>query len=211
MKAIISFANNKGNYYQALSRLADSVKDNFDGEFMAFMGEASIGAPWHFVNPYAFKIYAFLKAREMGYTQVLYLDSSVYAVANVQPIFDLIEKDGYFMQEAGHYVQEWTSPSVLRAYEVQPEPKLTMYSAGITGLNFNNPDAVAFFDDWSKGMLAGHFKGDWKTHRHDMSVASILAHKYGFKYQSGNEYVQYWSEQHPEPKNETICLMLRGM
>src|SRR4051812_44561198 len=101
MKAIVSFANENGNYLRAMDRLKASLEGRFDGEFFGFVNESSVDAPPHHENPYAFKLYAIDKVRKMGYNQILYLDSSCYAIENLQPIFDIIERKGYFMQEAG--------------------------------------------------------------------------------------------------------------
>lgn len=87
-KAIVSLATERGNYYQGIARLADSLKDRSPGiDFIGFMGEESVGAPKHLGNPYAFKVYALRHVIELGYDQVLWLDSSVVAIRDVSPVF----------------------------------------------------------------------------------------------------------------------------
>src|ERR1043165_2591555 len=115
MNCIISFANHRGNYLKALGRLENSLRGRFDGQFIGYRNEASIGSPLHEYNPYAFKVHAFRAARKAGYTKILYLDSSVFAVADVNSIFELIERDGHVMQEAGHYVRDWCNDETLAA------------------------------------------------------------------------------------------------
>src|SRR5664279_5173232 len=101
---IISFANNRGNYYRALARLQQSMDRHWNGDFIGFTDELSVGAPLHLDNPYAFKIYCFREALRRGYREILYVDSSVFAVRNVSPVFEIMRKDGYIMQESGHYI-----------------------------------------------------------------------------------------------------------
>ena len=224
-RAIVSFANERGNYLQAQQRLKDSLIGFTDADFIAIKGEDSINAPKHSKNPYAFKLYAIEQAIDRGYTSVLYLDTSAYAVSNIDAIFDIIERDGYFMEEAGHYAGTWTNDRALEYFEIDRDEamKIPMYSAGFTGLDFSNDIAVKFFNLWGKSMVNGCFKGQWDNrgltesvdircegHRHDMSCASIIAYQLGMKYQSGGSYFQYASLE--DKKNiDTVCFYVQGL
>lgn len=224
-KCILSFANHRGRYVQNLARLSESLRTNFDGDFLGFIGEASVGAPPHEQNPYAFKIYAFQKAIDAGYTQVLWLDSSCFAIKNVKPIFEEIEKSGYIMQEAGHYMGTWTNDKALAYFGVTRDEAMTMLmygNAGFLGLNFEHGIANAFFDKWRAAMAGGCFKGEWnndnhtesddercKGHRHDMSCGSIIANQLGMKYKPGNEWLQY-AGPYDQTANETIIIKAQG-
>jgi len=210
---IISFANNRGNYYAALARLRLSLANNWSGDFIGFTDEHTIGAPPHMENPYAFKIYCFRKALEQGYRQILYVDSSVYAVRNINPIFDIIMRDGYIMQEAGQYTRTWTNQATLDYFGLQREDlgDQVMYgNAGFLGLNFDDLTAMRFFIDWEAAMLAGMFKGSWNDHRHDMACGSIIANRLGMKFQKGDEILEYASPEDPI-KNDTIIFKAQGL
>ncbi len=223
---IISFANNRGNYIKGLERLGQSLKGRFDGDFIPFYGEESIGAPLHLENPYAFKIYGFLHALERGYTNILWLDSSVYAINDCEFIFDIIENEGYIMQEAGAYIGEWTNDNALNYFGVSRDsamPMLMYGNAGFLGLSFRSDIAVQFFSQWRRSMLDGMFKGAWnnnnqtesqdprcKGHRHDMSCGSIMANQLGMKYKSGNDYLNY-AAPNETPRNETVIFFAQGL
>lgn len=213
MKAIVTLANNKGNYRQGLARLSDSLRNNFDGDFFGYTDEKQVGAPKHSENMYAFKIYAIDAVRAMGYTQILWLDSSVYAVANVQPVFDVIEQEGYIMQEAGHYVGDWCNERTLRYFGITREEanKMLMYgNAGFLGLNFDNDLAAEFFKGWKIAMEDGQFIGDWSDHRHDMTCGSIIANDLGMKYKKGDEWLQY-AGIYDKIANDTIIFKAAGL
>lgn len=213
MKAIVTLANNKGNYRQGLARLSDSLRNNFDGDFFGYTDERQVGAPLHGDNPYAFKIYAIEKVREMGYTQILWLDSSCYAVAPVQPVFDVIEQQGYIMQEAGHYVGDWCNDFTLEYFGLNRDEakKMLMYgNAGFLGLNFNSHKAESFFEAWEESMLAGCFIGSWDNHRHDMTCGSIIANRIGMHYKKGDEWLQYGGI-YDKPANDTIIFKAQGI
>jgi len=222
-RAIVSFANENGNYIKAQQRLRNSLNGKTDADLLMFVGENSINAPLHSKIPYAFKIYSILRAYEMGYTSILYLDTSAYAIADANPIFEIIERDGYFMEEAGHYCGTWTNDKTLNYFDITRDQamNMTMYSAGFTGLDFTNVIAREFFGKWTATM--SFFNGQWNNlaeteskdkrcqgHRHDMSCASIIANQLGMKYQSGGSYFQYAAPDDIKLK-ESVIFYVQGM
>lgn len=223
---IISFANKNGNYAKGLARLSDSLRNNFDGDFLAWTHENSLGAPLHIDNPYAFKIYAFEKAINAGYQNILWLDSSCFAIKNIQPIFEHIETNGYIMQDAGHYVGTWTNDKALEYFRMSRDEAMNIKcygNAGLLGLNFNNYKAESFFDAWHSAMQCGLFKGNWynenKTesndqrclgHRHDLSCGSILAYRNEMQLQPGDQWLQY-AGIYDETLNNNIYFKAQGI
>lgn len=212
--AIISFANNRGNYYKALDRLEQSLKDvGFTGTFIGYRDEASIGAPLHIDNPYAFKIFCFAKARVNGFKKIIYVDSAVWAIKNPDVLFELLEDNGYLMQEAGHFVRDWCNEETAKHYGLTEKEKteMLMYgNAGFLGLNFGYAIAEQFFFSWNIGMMQGFFKGSWENHRHDMTVGSILANRMGMKYIKGDMILQYGNENTPL-NNDSIIFKASGL
>jgi hypothetical protein len=212
MKAIVSLANERGNYYKGLCRLGESLRGNFDGDFFGFMGEHSVGAPKHHANHYAFKIYAIDHVKKLGYRQILWLDSSVWAIKNVYPVFHKIQDQGYIMQEAGQFVGQWCNQRTLDYAGLTREIANTMPcygNAGLLGLNFESAIADIFFNRWKKYMEDGQFNGSWKDHRHDLTCGSIIANDLGMKYEPGNEILQY-AGPNDEVLNDTIIFKAQG-
>jgi len=206
--AIISFANNRGNYYKGLERLESSLKRvNFSGIFIGYKDEESIGAPLHVDNPYAFKIFCFAKTRAKGFKKIIYVDASVFAVDNPDCLFNILDRQGYLMQEAGHYVRDWCNQRTKDHYNLSEEElsSFLMYgNAGLLGLDFNYPIAEQFFISWNIGMLYGLFKGSWLDHRHDMTVGSIIANRMNMKFIKGDQILQYASEDEKVNNNSII-------
>ena len=64
-RAIVSFANSKANYATSLARLSDSLRNNFDGDFISYINEKSLNIPSHEQSNYGFKIAAMDKCIEM--------------------------------------------------------------------------------------------------------------------------------------------------
>ncbi len=200
MRTVISLFTS--GYANSAKRLATSLVKHCQEYKMIIMGEETVGAPPHSQNPYAFKVYAFEEALKKGFTQILWVDSSLYAVADVKPIFDLIERDGYMMQEAGHMVGDWINGRTLDyfGYTRYETMNMRMFTAGFLGLDFTNQEAVTFFERWREAMMDGQFIGSWTDHRHDMTCGSVIAHEMGLKYQPGDTLLQYAAPEAPLQK-----------
>jgi hypothetical protein len=227
-RVIVSFANERGNYMQALKRLWDSTVSYAESDFLPLVGESTIGAPKHGENPYAFKIYGIEKALSLGYRKILWLDSSCYLIRSAAPIWEEIEEHGYIAQYAGCHVSTWTNDKALSYFGITREEadSMEMYgNAGFLGLNFDNPIASEFFEQWKQSMLNGLFKGNWNNndntesndlscrgHRHDMSCGSIVANKLGMnkRYKRGDEWLEY-APPETDPKNDTIIIKAQGL
>lgn len=226
-RAIVSFANSNGYYMQRLARLSDSLRNNFDGDFLGFVHEATIGAPLHSEAPYEFKVHAIQKAKKEGYTSVLWLDSSVFAIANVNPIFERLETQGLVFQEAGHMLGTWSNDATLNYFGITRDKAMNLPmigNAGFLGFDFNNTLAEKFFSSWANSMNAGLFKGQWtneltseskdkrcKGHRHDMSCSSAIVHQMGLfdLAYKGDEVLQY-AGPYDKTLNDTIILKAQG-
>lgn len=212
-RCVVNLVTNE-HYQKGQDRLKEHLLTRFDGTLFAILGEHIVGAPLHYENPYAFKIYAIEKAREVGYEQILWLDASVYPVKDISPVFDWLTEKGIFMEEAGHYAGTWAPPYVLKYFGITKAEAMTMpmFSAGFVGFDFLNPISVEFFAEWKEAMLNGMFKGNWEDSRHDMTAGSIIANKQGLVslYSSGGQFFAYIGTGFGEPKESVVC-HLKGM
>jgi len=202
-------------HHKGQTRLKHSLQGRFDGQVFLFDSEYFLpGCPKHSDNPYAFKIYAIEYARMYGYDQILWLDASVFAIKPVQPIFDWIEKNGLFMEEAGHLVGSWCPENVREYFKISRTSanNMPMFSAGFTGIDFTNPAGLKFFELWKKSMLDGMFKGSWANHRHDMTCGSIIANLHGYHklYSPGGNFFAYAGPGYTAP-NETVLFHVQGI
>lgn len=226
--AVVCFANSTGRYLQGQERLRQTVMGYSSNivDWLAYNNEAAIGSPSHKENPYAFKLYAIMKAREAGYDKILYLDASVYAIRPIDPVIAEIENNGYIMQEAGCLVGVWANDRCLEYFNLDRDEAMGMMmygNAGFLGLNFEHKTAQQFFESWLQSCKDGIFKGGWRNdnnqesqdprcngHRHDMVCGSIIANQLDMKYVSGNEWLQY-APPHTPPKNEKIYFKAQGL
>jgi hypothetical protein len=191
-------------------RLKKSLAGKFRGDFHSWIGEDKVGSPPHGENPYAFKVYSFEKVRGK-YEQVLWLDSSIWLVKPIFPIFKIIGEKGYFMEEAGHWLGRWINEKTLKYYGITREEamKIPMFSAGVLGLDFTNKKAKEFYRLWKSDCEAGLFVGDHRNHRHDMTCASFRAYQLGMKFERGGTHLAYIGKAYGKPP-ESACLHLQG-
>ena len=204
MKAIINLSS--PTYKSGQTRLKDSLIGKTDADYFEFTDESEVGAPKHADNNYAFKVYAIEKIRNIGYTQVLWLDASIFAVSSVEPIFNLIKRHGHFAEDSGNNCGNWCNDRSLEYVGISRDEamEVTMISSGVLGFNFNNETTNKFFESWKQSMLNGMFIGRWdnqlKTesqdercmgHRHDQSLASLYLDKYNMWISKGNTKLVY--------------------
>jgi len=224
-KVILNLAT--GNYIVGQNRLRQTLSGFYDGDLLFFTEESQFNSPTHKENPYAFKTYAFQHAINLGYKKILWLDASIYAIKNISPVWEIIEKKGYIMQEAGWNCGQWSNDKSLEYFGIERDyaMKMPMYgNAGLLGLNVEKELPKLFFDRWHKASKDGVFKGAWNNtnnsesndirclgHRHDMSTGSIIANLLGMDFISSSEIMQYGSAPFESVLNDTICLKAYGI
>lgn len=206
----VNFATDQ--FKKGQKRLADSIVER-GGTIVTYNDYKQIGSPTHQESPYEFKIHAIFKAMQTfpEENHFLWCDASLYAVGDLSKIEKIIQEDGYFMEEAGHYVNDWCNQHARIKMEFNPdEYHYTMFSAGLVGLNRLSPIAKRFFDHWILAAGHGCFKGSWKDHRHDMTAGSIIANRLGMKYQRGGSHMAYIGPGYANPE-EGVVFYLQGI
>jgi hypothetical protein len=175
----------------------------------------SIGSPTHKESPYEFK----LNCIEGGFNHddiVLWCDSSLWRVGDLEIIENIIKQDGYFLTEAGHYVGRWCNEHTRNYFKLTPQELkqgpggMTMFSAGLVGFNMKSETAMKFLYDWKASAKAGCFKGSYIDHRHDQTAGSIIAQRMGLKYQRGGQHMAYIGAGYSEPE-PGIIFKLQGI
>jgi hypothetical protein len=205
---IVNFATHQ--YRNAQRRLMNSVQ----GKGL-FISDYPPGWPTHQESPYEFKINAIKQAMELD-DIVLWVDSSMYRIGDLSVIENFIKRDGYFMEEAGHYSGRWTNQHTREYFKVTDEEMfqglggITMFSAGLLGLDKTSPLATSFLQQWHDSAKAGCFQGSWEDHRHDMTCGSIIASRLGMKYQTGGTHLAYIGPGYSAPK-KSVVFCCQGM
>jgi len=174
-------------------------------------GSFPADCPTHLEVPFAFKPFCLAESRANGGDTLLWLDSSCVVVESLDPLFETIEANGYVLFRNGrNVVGEWSSDLALSEYGLSREDALAIpeVNACALGLNLHAPIAVQFLEAWHDAALreipfrgtperleswndyrdvkwnrSGRISADRRVrgHRHDQTVASILARRLGME------------------------------
>lgn len=233
-KVIVTFADDAGNYRKAVDRMEQSlIMNGWDGDFLPFHNYEEIGSPHHKGTidavPYAFKAHAMRTAIDRGYTDLLWLDSVVYATGSLNPVFEHIHQKGWlFFDNIGFSVGDFTSDACLKRWgwgrEYSFNMKMTMACA--YGVSMNNMHAKGMMDKYIEAASDGvSYPGDWfndrnqvsfdvrvRGHRHDQSVQSIMCQKFGLDIIKGQEtFFAYREHATRMPIAPSVCLWSEGI
>lgn len=188
--AVVSYAD--GRYTNVVNKLIKSIQLYNPGlDVLVFRTPQEIGSPPHSQNPYAFKVYAIQKARDMGYTTIIWCDSCLRAIRSLVPLIKDINKTGVYFQKDGWPCGQWSNDRALEYFGVTRDEAMNISSmyACFMAFNFNTETANEFFAKWKRACQSGIFIGRWKNdektesqdirctgHRHDQTCAELLAY-----------------------------------
>jgi len=172
------------------------------------------------VCPYNIKAAAFEEACLKGYSHILWCDSSVWAIQDPMPIFDIINEQGYYFWKSGYNCAQTVSDKALEYFGVTRDEaeKYEGCSSGIMGVNLKSEIGLNFCVDFVKAAKHGVFEGSrehdnqsedprFLFHRQDQSVASMLIGIMGLKMHDPQEHCSYYQKE----VKDSVIFLLRGM
>lgn len=138
------------------------------------------GSRLHSESPYGFKVHAIKAAYEKGYTSILWLDSPAHAVKeDISPIFDKIEKEGYYVMSHVDPLENWVGDSALFSYRLFREDLIgkNLPSGSCYGFNMLSANGYSIFEGMKYSESDGYFKSerisDNGWHRHDEAILAL--------------------------------------
>lgn len=199
-----NYSDDTGWYRAGQRRLAQHVKQQ-GIEFCPYEALPPGCLHTHTDRPYAFKPFCVLDAAaKTGRTLVLWMDSSAVPHANLQPIFDVMEKHGAFISaNFGWRCEQWTTPQqwAILGLDRKKYGVFEHCSAAVCGFDLEHPVGKSLLDEWAH--YANHtlaFVGPREINppvdqclgtRWDQTVLSLLAHKRGIPFQHNDRFVTY--------------------
>lgn len=218
-QAIINASTGDGWYPKGSERLKRSLNYvGWGGDYYVWFNRPNKSLAH--LSPYTVKVEAFEEAIAMGKTHILWCDSSVWAIKDPMPIFDIINDQGYFFWKSGFNCAQVCSDKCLDYFHVDRDTAETYpdCSTSIFGVNLNSEIGYRFITDWMYSARAGAFEGSrlhdnqsqdprFLFHRQDQACASLIAGKMGLSMQDPGEYCSYFDTKMPE----SVILALRGM
>lgn len=176
-------------YYPDGVRTSGSKMTNTKGiDLITWNDCLPIGSGPHSESPYGFKVWAIKAAYEMGYTSILWLDSPAYAVKeDISPIFDKIEKEGYYVMSHIDPLTNYVGDRALAYYEIERDDlvddnlvPLNLPSGSCYGFHFGAPRISSvgrgLFEEMFEAEKDGLFKSEIVgniVHRHDEAILAL--------------------------------------
>lgn len=215
MKVVILNVGVGGWHPKGSRRLSASIVTQ-GRDIKTWTNEYPLDCPPHAEANYAFKPYAFKWAMEQGYDIAIWMDSAVWAKKSIDPLIEIIQKQGHLLFKNGWTASDWLCDNQLECLNLTREEAKTLphMMANVMGFDLNNPMSKNFLDAWI--IYANCFSGEWTNtgkcsqdttvlgSRHDQAFASVISHKLGMEWSDPNGLISY-------NVNEDSILVTQGM
>jgi hypothetical protein len=223
MRTVVINAAWKGWYSKGQKRLVESLRDTgYTGDVLTWDNEVinSHHSPAH---PYTMKAAAWVEAIKKGYTHILWLDCSVYAIQDITPLFELINRQGKYFWKSGWNLAQSSADSDLQWAGITRDEAELLHecASGIVGMSIYAPRISTLIDLFLKANKAGicatsRFHANqssdprFRFARQDQTAMSLAFHKSGFtndQMYEQNIYSSFFQESY----NESVYLVVQGM
>lgn len=179
-KCVVSFASNGRELYnKGQLRLIKSCKDaGWDGDFLCrsldgyvdkyegvdiLLGSWPVNekfgeCPTHATIPFAFKLFIIQEAREKGYKQIVWCDSSITMETDITPVLEFAKEHGVAaFDNLNFMLSGWLSDAAQERLEISDEDLwgIKQIMACCVCFDFDNPKAEKVFDEWYERCMDG--------------------------------------------------------
>lgn len=147
-----------------------------------WVAEYPHGSKSHAESPYGFKVHAFEWAFSQGFVHVLWLDSVISLVKDPQPIFETIERDGFFCLADAEWISRTSRADLFSYHKLTPYQTRTWRAmqGSVIGFDATNDRLMAVYSEWKDQEQRGLFsKGDSPNHRWDEACLTCSLAKRG--------------------------------
>ncbi len=126
--------------------------------------------------PYAFKVAALREAQELGYEEILWLDTALHPLTNLEMIFQEIKNQGHFFTWVGTLKDNEVYHLVAAAQFLGVSKELygliPHLSSAIIGLNMKNPSAVELLETWYRETKEVYGNLTWFPEELSLAIAA---------------------------------------
>ena len=177
-KAVIICAGIGGWYSAGVRRLERTLNFEGWGGGIITWTKYPINCPTHEEMPYYMKIAAFEEAIRQGYTHILWVDASFFAVNNPMKMFDIINEQGFWFFSSGYNLAQSVNDTALNFVgKTRDEAEQqTEWASGCVGINMENPNGKNLYEKWKFYMDSGLSKGS-RLHDNQSADARFLFHR----------------------------------
>lgn len=153
-KCVITYASLNNNYIEGVHQLRRALKNvGFDGHLLYMIGgwpNIEEGDLELIDVPYAFKVAFFRAAKRLGYEQVLWLDTAIQPIKSLDPVFEQIQKTGFFLQGNNANFLSYVNKEALDYFDLSCEEASTyrIINSGLLGLNLSQIAPLEVLNEW---------------------------------------------------------------
>jgi hypothetical protein len=205
--------------FQDFSRGLNRIRNNllyfdFQGDYIAWDQFYPQDSPTQQQAHGAYKPFCFHEAQQKGYQYILWLDASIKIKRQIEPLFALIERNGYLIFQENHSVGEYCKDEALKTLKITREESFNLpcCRSGVIGLDLSTQRSTEFLRQWKEKASDGitfpgpkwsGVKGWPRTasqdprvqgHRHDQTAASIIALNLGMNEWKSDEFFSNFFE-----------------
>lgn len=192
-KIIVSYASKgREDYNKGQERLKESILKNWDGDYWLHSMERDGQLPdsklfknyTHEQIPYFFKFSMIQIARENGYEEIYWLDSSLILERNITGLANPVMAFDNLGHPLEKYISDMATNNLMCANYLKEVKQIW---GGAIGFNFNSPDVKYIFDEIHTQAMQGSFnegkstRNGFVAHRHDQAVMSVIFHDYNIE------------------------------
>ena len=200
-RAILNVAT--GRYVTGQHRLIAACQQHSPAATRYFWkNEMPPGSPTHHRVPYAFKAHAIFWAQAQGEQLLLWADASILPIRSLEPLWDRIERDGYWIGRNGWKNGEWCVSDALELFGMTREEAMEQEHVVATsfGVNLASDIGQQIAREYFRFATNGSFCGPWtakekdprvRGHRHDQTALSVIAHRMGLKLTASPDIFAY--------------------
>jgi hypothetical protein len=180
-RCIICYCSFNGNYPKGILRIDKALKKiGYKGHFIVRIGgwpNTEQGDLQLSHVPYAFKPCFFEEAKNLGYKNVLWLDSSIIPLKELTSVFKKIEDTGYFGYISCHKVVDYSTNHILNTFNIDRKmaEKILTVEGGVFGLNLASTEGQVILSEWKKSAINGGFYSA-RPDQNSLSIISYLLH-----------------------------------
>lgn len=155
-RCILLFASRNGIYPDKARKVLEEISQcGFKGHVLMRIGgfpNTAHGGLKICHVPFAFKASFLKEAQLLGYKEILWIDTAMHPLTNLEAIFFAIRKQGYFFTNVGSLLDNGNThlPEAAATLGVTPQfyDQIPHISSSIIGLNMENPLSIQLLDEW---------------------------------------------------------------
>ena len=187
-KIIVSYASKgRADYNIGQQKLYESILEHWDGDYWLHSKERDgiLADPLLFKHrehndvPYFFKFTMIQTAREQGYTEIYWIDSSIILHKDITALASPIMA----FHNLGHLLSKYISDEAVANLNcITYLADIKQIWGGAIGFNFEHPITLVIYKKILEQAQMGSFnegtstRKDFVAHRHDQAVMSVLFH-----------------------------------